>query len=70
MLDHHEDRFHYLCDHGLCAGENSAVVLGNLSFDFLTVLNRLGSFGQSLTLPMALQFCTFRELNSVVFKFP
>jgi hypothetical protein len=53
-----------------CVQGKTAVVLGNLSFDFLTVLNRLGSFGQSLTLPMALQFCTFRELNSVVFKFP
>lgn len=31
-------------------GTNSAVVLGNLSFDDLSVLNRLGGFEQSLTL--------------------
>lgn len=40
-----------MCDLGLCAGTNSAAVLGNLSFDDLSVLNRLGGFEQSLTLP-------------------
>lgn len=48
-------------------GTDSAVVLGNLSFDVLSVLNKLGGFEQSLILPSGTLVLYFQRAEHGVY---